>query len=90
MTIIAWFLITVLIGFVLLIARLYQRLSRKQMLFWGFLAPILLFGLGTARYAYTDQAGGDPAGDLAWGVGGLLLIALSVFVYIRMMRQNQK
>jgi hypothetical protein len=81
LTIIAWFLLAILLVLMLLIARLYQRVSGRQTFFWAFAVPIALFGVASARYAFNNQVGGDPLGDVLWGLGGALLFVLCVYVF---------
>ncbi len=84
LTVFSWFLLAVLLVLLLLIARLYQKISGKRTFFWAFAAPIMLFGVASARYAFADRVGGDPVGDVLWAVSGLLLIGLCGYLYYAM------
>lgn len=88
LTIFNWFLIGILLVLLLLIGRLYQRVSGRQTWYWAFAIPAGLFGVASARYAFTNQLGGDTLADALWGIGGLILIALCVFLYGRMIARR--
>jgi hypothetical protein len=81
LTIFAWFVLTVLLLLLLLIARFYQNVSKERTYYWAFSLPIILFGLGSARYAFVDRVGGDLIGDLLWLAGGGLLAYLCISLY---------
>jgi hypothetical protein len=81
LTIFAWFVLTVLLLLLLLIARFYQNVSKERTYYWAFSLPIILFGLGSARYAFMDRVGGDLIGDLLWLTGGVLLAYLCISLY---------
>jgi hypothetical protein len=81
LTIFSWFLMAILLAFLLLIARFYRNMTKERTYFWAFTLPILFFGIGSARYAANDRIGGDLLGNVAWFVGGIVLIGLCVFLY---------
>ena len=81
LTIYIWFVLTVVLVIVLLIARFYQRMAHEQTYYMAFVGPIVLFGLASARNASLDQASGDPVADGLWFVGGVVLIALCIHLY---------
>lgn len=81
LTIFAWFMLTVLLTFLLLIARFYQNVSGERTYFWIFSAPLVLFGMAAARYAFINQVSGDPLGDLLGFAGGVLLAGMCVYLY---------
>jgi hypothetical protein len=83
-TILAWFILTVLISFLMLIARFYQRATQERTYFWGFLVPIALFGFAAARYAFIDRIVGDPFGDMLMFMGGSALMILCLWLYRQM------
>jgi hypothetical protein len=76
-----WFLLVGLIVFLMLIARFYQRFSGETTYFRLYLVPILLFGVQAVRQT---SHGSDPLGNLFAALGGVILLALSVFLFRRM------
>ncbi len=80
-TIISWFAVAILLTILLLIARFYENVSGERTYFWLFGAPIVLWGVASARYAFLGQVSGDPLGDGLWLVGGLLLAGLCIYLY---------
>jgi hypothetical protein len=83
-----WFPLAVLLFFLLLIARFYQRFSGERTFYPLFALPILLFGIATARYAGVNQVAGDTLADLLFAVGGIILMTLCVFLYWLMTRHR--
>lgn len=81
LTILAWFLLAILLAFLLLIARFYENVSNERTHFWMFVLPVIVFGLASARYAFINQLGGDLLGDGLWFVGGVILAGLCVYLY---------
>jgi hypothetical protein len=86
--VLTWFAVTILLLLLLLIARFYQNVSGERTYYWGFMLPIILFGVASARSAFIDQIGGDPLSDSLWFVGGLILIGLCIFL-IRLMTDGR-
>lgn len=84
-----WFPLALLLFFLMLIARFYQRSSGERTYYQLYIAPIVLFGGGVARYTSINYLAGDTLGDLLLGVSGVMLIALCVFLY-RIMTRNRK
>jgi hypothetical protein len=84
-----WFPTTALFVFLLLIARFYEKFSGRRTFYRLFLAPILLFGAVSVRYASSDTLAGDGLADIAFGIGGIILIALCWNLY-RLMIVNNK
>lgn len=82
----SWFVLSAVIGFVLLIARFYQRFSGERTLYRWYSLPVVLYGLATVRFASIDQVAGDPAGDVLAGAAGLMLIILFGRLYRQMTR----
>jgi predicted ABC-type sugar transport system permease subunit len=82
------FLLAFLLGFLLLIARFYQKFASERTFFELFGIPIVLFGAGLVRYASLDRITGDVVGDLFIGTAGLTLTFLSVFLYHLMTRNR--
>jgi hypothetical protein len=81
LTILAWFIIAIILTILLLIARFYQNVSGERTYFWGFGLSILIFGMASARYAFIDRISGDPLGDILWLLGGLLLTGMCIYLY---------
>lgn len=79
-----WFPLAAVITIMLLIARFYEKFSGDRTCYRAYLIPLVLFGVGAVRYASIDQIGGDAAGDLLVGTGGIILIALSLLLYRQM------
>ena len=83
-----WFLVAFLLGFLLLIARFYQRFASEQTFFQIFGVPIVLFGAGLVRYASLNRVAGDFLADLLLGAAGVVLSCLCVLLYYRMTRNR--
>ncbi len=79
-----WFPLAVVIAIMMLIARFYQNFSGDQTYYPLYLIPLVLFGVAAVRYASLNQISGDWLGDALSGVGGSVLIILSVLLYHRM------
>ncbi len=88
LTLFGWFSITVVLVFLLLIARFYQRFAGEKTFYEFFLIPIVLFGAAAVRYSSIDQMAGDAIADLLLAAGGLVLIVLCVFLYWMMTRNR--
>lgn len=88
LTLFGWFSITVVLVFLLLIARFYQRFAGEKTFYEFFLIPIVLFGAAAVRYSSIDQMAGDAIADLLLAAGGLALIVLCVFLYWMMTRNR--
>jgi energy-converting hydrogenase Eha subunit A len=80
LTVLSWFLLAVLIFFLILIGRLYQKIEGKRTYYAAFAPPVVLLGVATARYAYLNQLGGDLFADLLWAVGGVWCAMLSLYL----------
>ena len=81
LTIFAWFVLTILLAFLLLIARFYQNVSKERTYYWMFSLPVIVFGLASARYAFINLLDGDWLGDSLWFVGGVILAGLCFYLY---------
>ena len=81
LTILSWFAVAILLVILLLIARFYESVSGERTHFWLFGAPIIFWGMASARYAFLGEVGGDPLGDVLWLVGGVLLAGLCIYLY---------
>lgn len=88
LTLFGWFSITVVLVFLLLIARFYQRFAGEKTFYEFFLIPIVLFGAAAVRYSSIDQMAGDAIADLLLAAGGLVLIVLCAFLYWMMTRNR--
>lgn len=73
-----WFVTAALLLFMASIARFYQRFSGKRMFAVWYAVPTVLFAASAVRYARHDLTTQDAATDLLLGLGGLILLALSV------------
>jgi hypothetical protein len=81
LTIYIWFVLTILLVVLMLIARFYQRMAHEQTYFAAFVGPIVLFALASARNASINQFSGDPLADGLWFIGGIILIGLCIHLY---------
>ena len=77
----SWFVLSAVLGFVLLIARFYQRFAGEKTYYQLFLIPMMLFGVQVVRR--TNYAT-DTLGSLSAALGGIVLLALSLYLYRRM------
>lgn len=84
----AWFPLALLLVFLLLIARFYERFASERTFFGFFAFPILFFGIATMRYASLNRIAGDPLADVLMAVGGIMLITLCFFLYLLMTRNR--
>ena len=85
----SWFILSAVLGFVLLIARFYQRFSGERTYYRWYALPVVLYGAATVRFASIDQVAGDPVGDVLAGLAGLSLIFLIGRLYRKMTRGRQ-
>ncbi|HEX2906868.1 MAG TPA: hypothetical protein VHO69_08415 [Phototrophicaceae bacterium] len=83
-----WFPLAILLVFLLLIARFYQRFANEYTYFRLFFIPIVLFGIAAVRYSSIDTIAGDTLADLLLGIAGITLIALCLFLYWLMTRNR--
>lgn len=81
LVIFGWGLLTILVVILLLIARFFQRLSRRRTHFWVFVLPIAAFGVASVRYASINSISGDVFADSLLLAGSLLLIGLCLHLY---------
>lgn len=82
------FALALLLVFLLLIARFYQRFSGERTYFRWFVAPALLFAAGVVRYASLDQIAGDALAEALMAGGGVVIIALCVYLHQLMTRNR--
>lgn len=76
LTLYNWFLSTMLLVILLMIARFYQLKSRKRTFYPAFMLPVLLSGAASIRTAYVDQTAPDGLASVLTFVAGTLLIGL--------------
>ncbi len=81
LTIYIWFVLAVVLAILLLIARFYEQMSHEPTYYRAFMAPLLFFGLASARDASINQIGGDPLADGLWLIGGVMLISLCLYLF---------
>lgn len=89
LTLYVWALICVLLLFLYLIARFYQRTTRERSHYRLFLIPLSLFSVAGLRYAWTGSIAGEPFGDLLLFAGGVGLFGLGFFLYRLMMGRRR-
>lgn len=83
-----WFPLALLLVFLLLIARFYERFASERTFFSLFAFPILFFGVAIMRYASLNRIAGDPLADVLMAAGGIMLMALCSFLYLLMTRNR--
>ncbi|NWG18364.1 MAG: hypothetical protein HXY41_17205 [Chloroflexi bacterium] len=88
LTLFGWFPVAIMLVFLLLIARFYQRFAGEKTSYELFAIPIVLFGAASVRYSSIDRVAGDTLGDLLLAAGGIALIVLCVSLY-RLMTRNR-
>ncbi len=81
LTIYIWFMLAIVLLFLVLIARFYHNVSKERTYYPIFVAPIILFGMASARDAFIDRIGGDPLGDSLWFTGAVVLVGLCIYLY---------
>jgi hypothetical protein len=81
LTILAWFLMTIIVGFLMFIARFYEDVTGERTYYLGFTVPILCFAGASARYAFNNTISGDAFANLLWLIGGGALALLCVYLY---------
>ena len=69
----SWVIIVILLFFLFLIARFYERKAYQKSHYQFFLLPLVLFLLGTLRYdfLFTGSFVGDLLGDVFFFGGGV-------------------
>jgi len=81
LTVYIWIGLSILIAFLALIARFYERLSGQRTHYRLFAVPVIAFGGAAARFAHLNRITGDGWGDVLLLCGGLSLAALCVHMY---------
>jgi hypothetical protein len=80
-----WGMIAVLLAILYAIARFYQITSGQHSHYHWFAVPIVLFGVGAARYAVVGDFRGDAVGDALMVAGSLVLIVAASWLVRLMM-----
>lgn len=83
-----WFPLAVLLLFMLLIARFYQRFSGERTFFWLYILDAILFGAMCVRYASVGIVTGDIVSDVLAILAGGLLIFLVLLLRLRMLNKE--
>jgi hypothetical protein len=75
----SWGIIAILLFFLFLIARFYERKAQQNSHYQLFLLPLVLFLLATLRYDFlsADNFVGDSLGDTLFLAGGVATTILS-------------
>jgi hypothetical protein len=84
-----WFPLVILLVFVSLIARFYERFSGARTYFQLFALPVVFFGMAFVRYASLDALMGDMFADTMMGIAGILLVVLCWRVFRLMIVQHK-
>jgi hypothetical protein len=80
-TIYAWGAIAILLLFLYLIARFYERKAGQRSYYRFFLIPMGLFLFAAISYAFfAADFVGAPAGDAAFFAGGMVMFLLGYFL----------
>ena len=90
LTLYTWFPLAILLAFMLLIGRFYQKFSGESTFFWLYLVTIALFGAVFVRVASSGIIVGDFLANALSILSGGLLIFLSLLLYFRMMRTKEE
>ena len=85
-----WFPLVVLLALYLLIARFYQRFSGRRTYFRLYPLPMIAYGVSFVRYASADHLAGDLWGDAFGALGGGVLLYLTTFLFVRMIRNAHR
>ena len=78
----SWVMIVILLFFLLLIARFYERKAHQKSHYQLFLLPLVLFLLGALRYDFLLASNfvGDPLGDTLFFAGGVATAILGYHI----------
>jgi hypothetical protein len=90
LTVFAWFLMTIIVGFLILIAKFYEDVSGERTYYLGYTVPILCFAGASARYAFNNEISNDVFANILWVIGGITLAILSSYLYNLMVKRPQK
>lgn len=81
LTVYTWVGLSIVIAFLALIARFYERLSGQRTYYRLFAVPVALFGAAAVRFFRLDRFAGDVWGDMLLWCGGLSLAVLCMYMY---------
>ncbi len=78
----SWVMIAILLFFLLLIARFYERKAHQKSHYQLFLLPLVFFVLGALRYDFLFASNfvGDPLGDTLFFTGGVATTILGYHI----------
>jgi hypothetical protein len=85
----SWFALAALIFILALIARFYEQFTQQPTYYRWYVAPVMLYGLASARYASQSQWGGDWIADTIIFCGGAILTGLCYHLYRCMTHNNR-
>jgi hypothetical protein len=83
-----WFPLSVLLFFLLLIGRFYQRFSGVKTYYWYYVLVIVLFGAMAVRDAGAGLVVGDLLTDAFSILAGGFLLFLSILLHLHMTKQK--
>lgn len=81
---VSWFALAALIFILALIARFYEQFTQQPTYYRWYVAPVMFYGMASARYASLNQWGRDWIADTLMFCGGGILIGLCYHLYQRM------
>ena len=86
----SFLILCILILFLFLIARFYEKKAKERTLYWLFLIPLMLYLVSGIRYVLSSWGiTGDPIGDVSLAIGGGLLLYLGHSLLTRMMGRRR-
>jgi hypothetical protein len=79
----SWVIIAILLFFLFLIARFYEKKAHQKSYYQLFLLPLVLFLLGTLRYdfLFVGNFVGDLLGDTLFFAGGVVTTILGYHLF---------
>ncbi len=80
LTLYTWGGVSILLFFLFVIARFFERKSSRQSLYQFFLLPIVFFMGSALGYALAGDFMGNPLADLGRVIGGTTVIGLGYFL----------
>jgi Zn-dependent protease with chaperone function len=81
LTIYTWSVVSILLLFLVSIARFYEKKSGKRSFYQLFLIPAVFFIIATIRYVFISPSiAGDFFGDMSRFIGGIILIGVSFYL----------
>ena len=85
---VSWFALAILVFILALIARFYEQFTQQRTYYGWYIAPVLLLGIASARYASHSHRAGDWIADTCVFLGRSILIGLCYHFYRCMMHNN--